>query len=128
VGRISHPSLQPGGALPVAPSAIGFEGNAHTYFGVQPLVTPRALELGEIQSVVKDYGRAAQNAKSAGFDGIEIHAANGYLIDQFLRDGTNRRTDRYGGAKENRARFLFEVVGPKAKSAFAFLLPFHCRE
>ncbi|SDB31040.1 alkene reductase [Belnapia rosea] len=110
VGRISHPSLQPGGALPVAPSAIRPEGQAFTEAGFQPFVTPRALETDEIPDIVEDYRRAARNAQEAGFDGVEIHGANGYLIDQFLRDGTNQRTDRYGGSIENRTRFLLEVT------------------
>jgi N-ethylmaleimide reductase len=110
VGRISHPSLQPGGALPVAPSAIQPQGQAFTETGLQPFVTPRALETDEIAGIVEDYRRATRNALEAGFDGVEIHAANGYLIDQFLRDGTNRRTDRYGGSIENRTRLLAEVA------------------
>ncbi len=110
VGRISHPSLQPQGALPVAPSAIRAEGQAFTEAGFQPFVTPRALETDEIPGIVEDYRRAARNAQEAGFDGVEIHGANGYLIDQFLRDGTNQRTDRYGGSLENRTRFLLEVT------------------
>lgn len=110
VGRISHPSLQPNGALPVAPSAIAPEGNALTYSGAQPFVTPRALETQEIPAIVEDYRIAAQNSMAAGFDGIEIHSANGYLLDQFLHDGSNKRADRYGGSIENRARFLMEVV------------------
>ena len=110
VGRISHPSLQPGGGLPVAPSAIRPEGQAFTEHGFQPFVEPRALETDEIPGIVEDYRRATRNALDAGFDGVEIHAANGYLIDQFLRDGTNRRTDRYGGSVENRTRFLAEVA------------------
>jgi N-ethylmaleimide reductase len=110
VGRISHPSLQQDGALPVAPSAIRPEGKAFTETGFQDFVTPRALETSEIAGIVEDYRRATVNAQRAGFDGVEIHAANGYLIDQFLRDGTNTRTDRYGGSIENRTRFLAEVV------------------
>jgi N-ethylmaleimide reductase len=110
VGRISHPALQPGGALPVAPSAIRPEGQAFTETGFQPFVAPRALETAEIPAIVEDYRRAAQNAEAAGFDGVEIHAANGYLLDQFLRDSCNKRTDLYGGSRENRARFLFEVA------------------
>ena len=110
VGRISHESLQPGGALPVAPSALRPEGQAFTEAGFQPHPTPRALETDEIAGIVEDYRKAAANAKRAGFDGVEIHAANGYLIDQFLRDKTNRRTDRYGGSIENRTRFLLEVA------------------
>jgi N-ethylmaleimide reductase len=111
VGRVSHPSLQPGGALPVAPSAVCPAGDAFTYEGLQPFVTPRALALEEIPGVVEDFRAAAANARAAGFDGVEIHAANGYLLDQFLRDGTNRREDRYGGSLENRTRLLLEVAG-----------------
>jgi len=110
VGRISHPSLQPDGDLPVAPSAIKPAGEAATYEGMQPFVTPRALESNEIPLIVSQYKQAAQNAITAGFDGVEIHAANGYLLDQFLRDGTNHRSDEYGGSLENRVRFLIEVV------------------
>ncbi|MBP0003177.1 MAG: alkene reductase [Cyanobacteria bacterium SBC] len=110
VGRVSHPSLQPGGALPVAPSAIAPTGMAATYEGEQPFVTPRALETEEIPAIVEDYRRAAENAKAAGFDGVEIHSANGYLLDEFLQDGSNKRIDRYGGSIENRARFLMEVT------------------
>ena len=110
VGRISHPSLQPDGGLPVAPSAIRPEGKAFTEAGFEPFVTPRALETDEIAGIVEDYRTAAANARRAGFDGVEIHGANGYLIDQFLRDGTNQRTDRYGGSIENRSRFLLEVT------------------
>jgi N-ethylmaleimide reductase len=109
-GRVSHPSLLPGGELPVAPSAIRPEGDAFTYQGPQPFVTPRALETSELPGIVEDYRKAAQNALSAGFDGVEIHAANGYLIDQFIRDGSNQRTDAYGGSLENRSRLLLEVT------------------
>jgi len=110
VGRISHPSLQPGGALPVAPSAIAPAGQAMTREGMKPFVTPRALDTAEIAGIVEDYRRGARNAKAAGFDGVELHGANGYLVDQFLRDGANRRTDRYGGSAENRVRLLSEVT------------------
>jgi N-ethylmaleimide reductase len=110
VGRISHPSLQPDGALPVAPSAICPSGLAYTETGFQPIATPRALETDEIPGIIEQYRHAAQNALAAGFDGVEIHAANGYLIEQFLRDSTNKRSDAYGGPRENRARFLLEVV------------------
>jgi N-ethylmaleimide reductase len=115
VGRVSHPSLQPGGALPVAPSAIGFEGHAFTYEGPQDFVTPRALETNEIPGIIADYAAAAANAKAAGFDGVEVHSANAYLLDQFLRDGTNKRTDSYGGSIENRARLTLEVTDAVTK-------------
>ena len=112
-GRISHPSLQPDGATPVAPSAIKpgeSAGLAFTEEGFQPFVTPRALEESEISATLDDYRRAAENAKAAGFDGVEIHGANGYLINQFLCDGTNKRSDRYGGSIQNRTRFLLEAL------------------
>jgi N-ethylmaleimide reductase len=110
VGRISHPSLQPGGAIPVAPSAIAPAGQAWTTNGMEAYVTPRALETDEIPGIVDDFRHGARNAREAGFDGVELHGANGYLIDQFLRDSTNKRTDRYGGSASNRARFLIEVT------------------
>lgn len=110
VGRVSHPSLQPGNALPVAPSAIGIEGNAFTETGLQPFVTPRALETAELPGIVQDYKRAAELAIEAGFDGVEVHAANGYLLQQFLSDGSNLRQDAYGGSIENRSRLLLEVM------------------
>jgi N-ethylmaleimide reductase len=110
VGRISHQSFQPGGKLPVAPSAIRPNGQAFTANGFEPIPTPRALDIAEIPGVVAQYAQGARNAMAAGFDGVEVHGANGYLIDQFLRDGTNKRTDAYGGSIENRTRFLLEVV------------------
>ena len=111
VGRISHSSLQANGALPVAPSAVRPSGNAYTLDGrMVPFETPRALEREEILSIVDDYKSAALNAQKAGFDGVEIHGANGYLIDQFLRDKTNLREDEYGGSLENRTRFLVQVA------------------
>jgi N-ethylmaleimide reductase len=111
VGRISHSAFQKNGALPVAPSAIRPVGNAFTPdFKRVPYETPRGLDLHEIQQIVADYRKAAENAQQAGFDGVEIHAANGYLLQQFLEDKTNHRTDRYGGSIENRARLLFEVL------------------
>lgn len=110
VGRISHPSLQPDSALPVAPSAIKPAGECATYEGMKPFETPRALDTSEITGIVNKFKVAAQYAKDAGFDGVEIHAANGYLIDQFIRDGSNQRTDQYGGSMENRVRFLIEVT------------------
>jgi N-ethylmaleimide reductase len=110
VGRISHPSLQPNGELPVAPSAIAPHGEAMTHEGMQPFVTPRALETNELPDIIEQYRQGAENALAAGFDGVEIHAANGYLLDQFLRDGTNHRTDQYGGSVENRSRLLVKVT------------------
>lgn len=110
VGRISHPDFQPDGALPVAPSAITPKGEVLTYEGNKPYVTPRALETSEIPDIVEQYRQGAANALEAGFDGVEIHSANGYLLDQFLRDSTNQRTDKYGGSIENRARLLLEVT------------------
>lgn len=110
VGRISHTSLLPNDAQPVAPSAI--RARAHTYIamGAAQVSEPVALTRDGIKETLADYRRAAANAKRAGFDGVEIHAANGYLIDQFLRTGTNQRGDEYGGAAANRVRFLSEVV------------------
>jgi len=110
VGRISHPDLQPDGALPVAPSAIAPKGEASTYEGQKPFVTPRALETSEIPEIIEQYRQGAKNALEAGFDGVEVHGANGYLLDQFLRDATNQRTDEYGGSIENRTRLLLEVT------------------
>jgi len=110
VGRISHPSFQPEGGLPVAPSAIKPNARAFTQNGFEPIPTPRALKTEEIAGIVQQYAKAAQNAMTAGFDGVEVHAANGYLIDQFLRDRTNKRSDQYGGGTENRTRFLLEVM------------------
>jgi N-ethylmaleimide reductase len=109
VGRISHPDFHHG-QLPVAPSAITPKGDAVTPHGMKPFVTPRSLATDEIPGIVEHYRQAAEKALDAGFDGVEIHSANGYLLDQFLRDGTNKRTDRYGGTMENRARFLLEVT------------------
>ncbi len=110
VGRISHPSLQPGGAAPVAPSAICPQGEAMTYEGPKPFVIPRVLTMEEIPGIVESYRAGAENAAAAGFDGVEIHGANGYLLDQFLRSGSNHRVDAYGGSLENRARLLLEVT------------------
>lgn len=109
VGRLSHP-LFLNGAQPVAPSAIQADGQTYTPQGPMPYPMPRALTTEEIPAIVADFRQAAENARLAGFDGVEIHGANGYLIDQFLRDGTNIRTDAYGGSVENRGRFLKEVV------------------
>ena len=111
MGRISHPSFQPNGGLPVAPSAIAPRfGQVLTNNGMQAYVTPRALSKEELPGIVLQYAIAAEHAKTAGFDGVEIHNANGYLLDQFLRDGTNQRTDEYGGAIRNRARLTLEVT------------------
>jgi N-ethylmaleimide reductase len=109
VGRVSHPDFH-GGALPVAPSALPVDGEAFTHNGKVKIVTPRALELSELPGIVAQFRTAAENAKAAGFDGVELHGANGYLLDQFLRDGANRRTDAYGGGVANRARFPLEVT------------------
>ncbi len=109
-GRVSHSALQIGGALPVAPSAIALEGQAFTEEGMLDFEKPRALDSNEIPEIVEQYRDAAINAKNAGFDGVEIHAANGYLLDQFLQDSTNLRDDHYGGSIENRVRLVLEVV------------------
>lgn len=110
VGRISHVSLQPDGGQPVAPSAIRAKAQTFTATGFTDVSEPRALRLDEMPRIVEDFKTAAQNAKRAGFDGVEIHGANGYLLDQFLKDGTNQRTDAYGGSIENRARLALEVT------------------
>jgi N-ethylmaleimide reductase len=109
VGRVSHPDFH-GGELPVAPSAIAPDGEVFTTRGRSKILTPRALATREIPGLVAQFERAAENAKAAGFDGVELHGANGYLLDQFLRDGANRRTDAYGGSIANRARFPLEVA------------------
>ena len=114
VGRISHSSFL-NGELPVAPSAIKPSGQVYTFQGMQEYETPQELSISEIQEVIKTYTKAALNAMQADFDGVEIHSANGYLLDQFLRDGTNTREDTYGGSIENRSRFLFEVVDAISK-------------
>ena len=115
VGRISHPALQPDGMLPVAPSAIkpsgeAFIENEDGEAQLVPFVTPRALQIEEMPYIVQQYVRGAKNALDAGFDGVEVHSANGYLLDQFINSSTNRRSDKYGGAIENRARLLLQVV------------------
>jgi len=110
VGRISHPDFR-GGELPVAPSPIAPRGvQTYTAQGLKDIPTPRALETSEIPGIVEEFRQGARNAKAAGFDGVEVHGANGYLLDQFLEDGTNQRTDQYGGSVENRARLLFDVI------------------
>ena len=110
VGRISHPSYQPNGELPIAPSAIKPKGKVFTGASMEDFVTPRALEISEIPGIIAEYVHGATLAKAAGFDGVEIHNANGYLLDQFLRDGTNQRRDQYGGSVANRARLTLEVT------------------
>ena len=110
VGRISHVDLQPGGAAPVAPSAIRAETKTFVNNGFADVSEPRALELQEIPGISDDFRKASANAIAAGFDGVEIHGANGYLLEQFLKDGANQRTDEYGGSVENRARLLLEVT------------------
>ena len=109
VGRISDPELL-GGQLPVAPSAVAPKGHVSLLRPMRDYVTPRALETSEIPAIVESYRKAAVNAKAAGFDGVELHGANGYLLDQFLQDSSNQRTDEYGGSIENRARLLLETV------------------
>jgi N-ethylmaleimide reductase len=116
-GRISHPSLLPNGATPVAPSAIAATGNVYTATGPQAFVVPRALETEEIAGIVDAYRLATRHALQAGFDGVELHAASGYLPEQFLSSGTNQRTDRYGGSLENRARFIVEVLTAMTEEA-----------
>ena len=111
VGRVSHTSFQPDGALPVAPSAIAPAGKSFTpSFQMVPFETPRALEIGEIPGIIEAYREGARNAMAAGFDGVELHGANGYLIEQFLHSKSNHRTDAYGGSVENRSRLLMEVM------------------
>jgi N-ethylmaleimide reductase len=110
VGRQSHVDLQPNREAPVAPSAIAADGYAYTKRGEAPFSMPRALKLNEIPSIIEEFRAGAERALRAGFDGVEIHGANGYLPDQFLQDGTNKRTDEYGGPIENRARFMLEVT------------------
>ena len=109
-GRVSLPAVQPDGTPPVAPSAIAPPGGINTASGVVPFVTPRALASEEIPAIVAQFAQAARNAETAGFDGVELHAGNGYLIDQFLRDGSNQRQDGYGGALVNRSRLMLEVA------------------
>ncbi|MBU0632342.1 alkene reductase [bacterium] len=109
VGRVSHSSYHDG-KLPVAPSAVKPSGQIYTYEGMKDYETPKALSVSEIKEIVQEYAVAAKNAMKAGFDGVEIHSANGYLLDQFLRDGTNKRKDEYGGSIENRSRLLLEVI------------------
>jgi len=114
VGRISHTSLQPNGGAPVGPSAIRAKGKTFVGGKFIEISEPRALELSEIPGIIESFRRGAANAMAAGFDGVELHGANGYLLDQFAKDGTNKRTDAYGGSIENRARLMLEVAGAGA--------------
>lgn len=116
-GRISHPSLLPDQAMPVAPSAIAAQGKVFTATGPLDFVVPRALETEEIPGIVEEYRHATRRALEAGFDGVELHAASGYLPEQFLSSETNRRTDRYGGSLENRARFILEILAAMSDEA-----------
>jgi N-ethylmaleimide reductase len=115
VGRVSHVSLQPGNAAPVAPSALQAKTKTYIESGFAEVSAPRELALDEIPSIIAEFVAAAENAKAAGFDGVELHGAHGYLIDQFLRDDSNKRTDAYGGSIENRVRFALEVVEAVSK-------------
>ncbi|MCD4695976.1 MAG: alkene reductase [Bacteroidales bacterium] len=110
VGRVSHPLLQPGNNLPVSSSPIKADGTINTLQGQKMMVTPKALEIKEISQIIEDYRQAAMKAMDAGFDGVEIHGANGYLPDQFLHDGSNTRSDEYGGNIKNRCRFILEIT------------------
>jgi len=110
VGRVSHPQLQPDGALPVAPSPLAAPGEAETPEGLRPFPVPHELTAGEIGNVVAQFAHAAECARAAGFDGVELHGGNGFLIDQFLRESTNRRRDAFGGSQVNRVRFLMDLV------------------
>jgi N-ethylmaleimide reductase len=119
VGRVSHTSLQPNGGAPVAPSAVRAKGKTFVGGTFTEISEPRALELPEIAGIIDSFKRAAANAREAGFDGVEIHGANGYLLDQFAKDGANKRTDGYGGSIENRARLMLEVAKAVAAEAGA---------
>ncbi|GAB2891395.1 hypothetical protein GCM10027074_69480 [Streptomyces deserti] len=115
-GRISHPSLLPDGLIPVAPSAVAATGQVFTYQGPQDYVTPKELDQGDIAQTIADYADAARNAIAAGFDGVEIHGANGYLIHQFLAPNTNLRTNSWGGGAADRVRFGIEVATAVAEA------------
>jgi N-ethylmaleimide reductase len=119
VGRVSHTSLQPNGGAPVAPSSVRAKGKTFVGGTFTEISEPRALELPEIAGIIDSFKRAAANAREAGFDGVEIHGANGYLLDQFAKDGANKRTDGYGGSIENRARLMLEVAKAVATEAGA---------
>jgi len=110
VGRLSHPLLQPGGKLPLAPSSIKPQGQVLTAEGHKDFETPKEMTQDEIHKTIRDFGQAAKNAKEAGFDGVEIHGAHGYLVDIFILDGTNKRKDEFGGSIQNRAKFLFLII------------------
>jgi N-ethylmaleimide reductase len=113
-GRACHPLLN-GGKMPVAPSPIAISGEVHTPEGKKPYVVPLELRDNEIPGIIEGFAKAAQNAKDAGFDGVEVHGANGYILDQFLRDGSNKRVGPYGGSIENRARLMLEVINAICK-------------
>lgn len=115
VGRVSHVDLQPGGAAPVAPSALPAATKVFVNNAFVDASAPRALDIDELPGIVNDFRQAAANAMAAGFDGVEVHGANGYLLEQFIKDGANQRTDAYGGSIENRARLLLEVVAAVSK-------------
>jgi N-ethylmaleimide reductase len=115
MGRVSHPDFH-GGALPVGPSAIAAKGQAHTPEGTKDYVTPRALAADELPGIAADYAATAERAIAAGFDGVELHGANGYLLDQFIRDGSNQRSDEYGGSIENRWRFPLQAARAVAQA------------
>jgi N-ethylmaleimide reductase len=119
VGRISHISLQPNGGAPVAPSAVRAKGKTFVGGTFTDISAPRALDAAEIPDIIDSFKRAAANARAAGFDGVEIHGANGYLLDQFAKDGANKRTDSYGGSIENRAKLMLEVAKAVAAEAGA---------
>jgi N-ethylmaleimide reductase len=119
VGRVSHTSLQPNNGAPVAPSAVRAKGKTFVNNAFTDISEPRALELSEIPGIIDDFKRAAANALAAGFDGVEIHGANGYLLDQFAKDGANKRSDAYGGSIENRSRLMLEVAKAVATEAGA---------
>src|SRR3984893_18803414 len=119
VGRVSHTSLQPDGGAPVAPSAIRAKGKTFVNGTFTDISEPRALTLEEIPGIIEDFKRGTANALAAGFDGVEIHGANGYLLDQFAKDGANRRTDAYGGSIENRAKLMLEISKVVAAEAGA---------
>ena len=116
-GRVSHPSLLPNGAQPQAPSAIKASGQTYTASGLQDFVTPHALTVSEITHVVAEYRTAARLAIEAGFEGVELHAASGYLPEQFLSTGSNQRDDQYGCSAENRTRFVLEILATRASPA-----------